>query len=264
MSNNTGPFAYNADDNFKNQVLAGYQLGDVGPRAEYFNDFVVSQDFAIGDWVITVIEAGSGDAAQLLSVSEIGGAIVFTNDDADADSQQLQASNGLGSVIEIWDLSTTKKVWMTTRFKISEALDSAALIGVCITDTSLIAGMTDGLYFRKADADNTLQAVAEKDSVESTVDIVEMVDDTYVEVGMLYTAGDKTIVEVYLRNVVSEGVPISKERARESKERWSKVGELTTNLPDDEALALSMALTNGQAVADTMTIDYLQVAQERN
>jgi len=81
---------------------------------------------------------------------------------------------------------------------------------------------------------------------------------------MLYTAGDKTIVEVYRRAIATEGTDVSKERARESKERWSKVGELITNLPDDEALAISMAIRNGEAVAKIMTIDYLQVAQERN
>lgn len=265
MSNDTGPFAYNSDDQQKLQVLAGYQIGDVGPRAEYSNDFVAGQDYAAADWVITTVEAGGSSATEVISSSEIGGALVIANDTNDTDSDQLQASDDGGTgVMEIWDLATTKKLWMTTRFKGNDATDSGLLLGICITDTTLLGGMTDGLYFRKSDTDATLQAVAEKDSTESTVDIVEMADDTYVEVGMLYTAGDKTIVEVYFRNVVSEGVPISKERARNSKERWSKVGELTTNLPDDEELAVSFAVLNGAAASKTLTIDYFQIAQERN
>ena len=38
---------------------------------------------------------------------------------------------------------------------------------------------------------------------------------------------------------------------------------VTTNLPDNEQLALSFGVQNGEAVAKTMTIDYLSVAQER-
>jgi hypothetical protein len=257
MTHSTGPFAYNKDDQQKPQVLAGYPLGDIGPRAEYVNDFVANQDYAAADWTITTVEAGAGAATEAISASEIGGALVITNDDADADSDQLQAT-------EIWDLTAPKHLWFTSRFKASEALDSAVLVGLCITDTTLLGGMTDGLYFRKSDADNTLQAVAEKDSTESTVDIVEMVDDTYVEVGLYYKAGDAAVVEVYLRNVATEGTGISKEFADNSKARWSKVGQLTSNLPDDEALAVSMAILNGNAVANTLTIDYIQVAQERN
>lgn len=260
MSINTGPFTYNADDQQKLQVLAGYQLGDVGPRAEYFNDFTRESDYIANDFVVTEV----GVATQTISVSEIGGALVLTNAAADNDSSNLQAGIGGATVAEIWDLATTKKLWMTSRFKINETLESDALVGLAITDTTVLDTPTDGLFFRKVDADETLQAVAVKDSTESTLDIVEMVDDTYVEVGMLYTAGDRTVVEVYLRNISTEGGDVSKERARDSKERWSKVGELTTNLPDDEALAVSMAIRNGEAVSKVMTIDYFQVAQERN
>jgi hypothetical protein len=38
---------------------------------------------------------------------------------------------------------------------------------------------------------------------------------------------------------------------------------VTTNLPDDEDLAISFALQNGEAVAKTMTVDYIFVAKER-
>jgi hypothetical protein len=265
MTHFTGPISYNENETNKKQVLAGYPLGDPTLKAEYFNDFVASQDYAAADWVITTTEAGAGSASEALSASEIGGALVITNDSADADLDQLQASSDGGTTVaEIWDLSSPKKLWFSTRFKVSDATDSAAIVGLCITDTSLVAGMSDGLYFRKADADATLQAVAEKDSTESTVDIVEMADDTYVEVGMLYQSGDRTAVEVFYRNVATEGTDVSKETAAKSKKQWSKVGELTSNLPDNEALAVSLAITNGAAAAKVLTVDYLHVAQERN
>ena len=120
-------------------------------------------------------------------------------------------------------------------------------MGICILDTTLLGGMTDGVYFRKDDADNTLKAVTEKDSAEDTVDIAEMVDDTFIEVAMAWDG--KNNIEVF-QNVSGE---------------WTSKGVLNTvlNHPTDEALATSIALLNGNAVANTMTIDYIEIIQER-
>ena len=38
---------------------------------------------------------------------------------------------------------------------------------------------------------------------------------------------------------------------------------VTTNLPDDEELAVSFGIQNGAAAAKTMTVDYIFVSQER-
>jgi hypothetical protein len=50
--------------------------------------------------------------------------------------------------------------------------------------------------------------------------------------------------------------------------RWESAPDgsgtaVTTNLPDDEDLAISFAIQNGEAVAKTMTVDYIFVAKER-
>jgi hypothetical protein len=38
---------------------------------------------------------------------------------------------------------------------------------------------------------------------------------------------------------------------------------VTTNLPDDEDMTITIAIQNGEAVAKTMTVDYVYVAKER-
>jgi hypothetical protein len=38
---------------------------------------------------------------------------------------------------------------------------------------------------------------------------------------------------------------------------------VTTNLPDDEDMTVSFAIQNGEAVAKTMTVDYIFAAKER-
>ena len=74
-----------------------------------------------------------------------------------------------------------------------------------------------------------------------------MVDDTDVEVAMAYNGAGS--IEVFL-NVSGE---------------WTSIGVLNTaaNHPTDEALAVSIALLNGNAVANTATLDYIEVIQER-
>jgi hypothetical protein len=41
------------------------------------------------------------------------------------------------------------------------------------------------------------------------------------------------------------------------------VGVVNTNLPDDEELTVSFGIQNGEAAAQTMTIDYVVAAVER-
>jgi hypothetical protein len=38
---------------------------------------------------------------------------------------------------------------------------------------------------------------------------------------------------------------------------------VTTNLPDDEDMTVTIAIQNGEAAAKTMTVDYVYVAKER-
>ena len=91
-----------------------------------------------------------------------------------------------------------------------------------------------------------------------------MADDTYVEVGMYYRNGDRSEVEVYFRNPQDEGGDLSKEFATASKNEWQFIGVLDENLPDDEELAITLAVTNGEAVAKVLSTDYIHIAQERN
>lgn len=227
------------------EPMKGLVIGDT-EIAQYLNDFLVGQDYAAADWVITTVEDGAGSATEAISVSERSGALVLTTDDGAVDSTQLQASIG-ATVAEIWQLQSDKRLVIAAKFKVGDITDSVALLGICITDTSLLGGMTDGVYFRKADLDATLQAVTEKDSAEDTLDITEMVNDIYVEVAMAWDG--KGSIEVFL---LSSGT-------------WTSIGVLDTaaSHPTDEALAVSLAILNGAAAAKTLTIDYIRVIQER-
>lgn len=228
-------------------ILRDYPVGMGVEVDEYINHFNAGQDYAAADWIVT--ETGAG-GTQIIDAQELGGALALLNDTNDNDSVELQAQNG-AAVSEHWALTSGKRLWLRLRFKLSDVVDSDLIFGLAITDTTLIDAVTDGLYFTKADGSAVLTAVAEKDSTASTVTVATLVNDTYVDVGMYYDG--KSTVYVMQKRADSETEP----------ERWREIGSLTTNLPDDEQLAISFAWQNGAASAETAKIGHIHVAQER-
>ena len=202
----------------------------------YFNDFTT---YVAGDWTITTTEGGTGNASEALT-NVAGGALLITNDDADNDSDELQLA------VESFKFASGKKSWFKTRFKVSDATQSDWIIGLCITDTTLIDGMSDGVYFKKDDGDASIDFALEKDcSATEASGIATQSDDTFVTLGW-YFDGDTTNGIKYYVDGTHKGTQTT-----------------MTNLCTDEELAVSFALQNGAAAAKTMTLDYIYAAQER-
>ena len=74
------------------------------------------------------------------------------------------------------------------------------LLGLIITDTTIIDGTTDGIYFRKADGATSIELVIEKDSTETTVSCGDAADDTFMTLGYYYDPKDRKF-HVYKDNV---------------------------------------------------------------
>lgn len=216
----------------KNEPLAEYGLLDVTKFHTYFNDF---DTYVAGDWTITTVEAGAGNATEALTDAD-GGVLLITNDDADNDSDFF---NKVG---ESFLMETGKEAFFKARFKVSDATQSDFVIGMQITDTTPLDA-TDGIYFQKDDGDANLDFYVEKDGTASSATaIASVTDDTYITVAFYYNGIDA--VEYYVDGV--------------------KAGSLAvTNLPDDEELTISFGIQNGEAVAKTMSIDYIFVAKKR-
>tara|TARA_R110002126_G_scaffold202147_2_gene349663 strand:- start:237 stop:953 length:717 start_codon:yes stop_codon:yes gene_type:complete len=229
---------YNTDSS---HPLRGIPVSAPERVSRYFNDFIKETDFVTGNWVTTNV--GSAAAISIVNTA-VNGNLLITTGTVDADSRNLQHGDST-NVSEIWALTSGKRAAFSAKFKISDATDAALLIGLAITDTTAIAGTTDGLYFRKADASTSLLLVSEKDSVEDTITLATMADDTMVEVAFSYDG--VSTVSAHLKN--SDGV-------------WQLKGS-TTAIPDDEELAITLAVTNGATGAETIEIDYLDVVQER-
>jgi len=138
-------------------------------------------------------------------------------------------------------------LFFKARFSVSDATQSDFVMGLQITDATPLA-VTDGVYFIKNDGDTNLDFVVVKDSTASTASAITTVSNaTYITVGFYYNGVDEV---VYAASTNSNNPTV--------------LGKLaTTNLPDDEELTISFAIQNGEAVAKTMSIDYIFAAKER-
>jgi len=225
-------------------VAAGKAMGEFGlpdPSiwSVYYNDFIKPTDYSTSDWTITTVEAGGGSATEAIQNADHG-ILLLTNDAADNDADSLQLSK------ETFKFVPGKKLFFKTRLKVSDATQSDWLIGIVITDTTPLVN-TDGVYFQKDDGDANIDFHVNKNSTSTdATGIHTNVDDTYVELGFAYLPKkDGTYEVVYFVDGSRKGALAS------------------TNLPDDEELTVTINITNGEAVAKTMSIDYILVASER-
>lgn len=212
----------------RDNVMGMLKVPDPTQMHVYFDDFDV---YTAADWTVTE----TGLATQALTDAD-GGVLLVTNAAADNDASFSQ------KVGESFLFESGKKLMFKARFKVSDATQSDFVIGLQITDTTPL-DVTDGVFFQKDDGDANLDFHVEKDNTATSASAVATVsNDTYLTVGFYYD-GD-TEIKYYVDDV-------------------HKGTSVVTNLPDDEVLTVSFGIQNGEAVAKTMSVDYILVAKER-
>ena len=210
-----------------NNILADYGMPDPSKWISYFNDFT---SLNIAEWTVTTVELGAGSATEALTDIN-GGALLITNDAADNDADFFQ------KVGECFLLSSSKKAFFKTRFKVSDALQSDVVIGLQVTDTSPL-DVTDGVA--------TFDIFCRKDATtgsNTAAAIGTLVSDTFIELAWYYDG--EGLLYYAVDGVVKGSITAS-----------------STYLPDTE-LTVSFGIQNGEAVAKTMTVDYVFAALER-
>jgi hypothetical protein len=195
-------------------------------------------EYAAGDWTITTVEIGTGSATEALTSAD-GGVLLLTNAAADNDFDSLQ----WGAPYESYLYESGKDFFFKCRVKVNGATQSDMIVGLHITDTSPVAAITDGIYFLKSDGSTTVSLVVNKDSTATTTSAGTMADDTWTTLGFYYSSKDGKFYIYKDNKLVGTSV--------------------NTNAPDDEEIALSFTIQNGEAVVKTMSIDYLAVGKER-
>jgi len=195
----------------------------------------ISETADAGRWNATIVDTDT-DSGEVLAITDddSGGTLTSTTNDNAADINNLQA-NG-----EAFLLSSTKPGLFLARFKVDDVDKADIVVGMCITDTDLYGGMTDGIYFRM-DHDGNLDCVTEKDSTETAQDTgVDLEDDTWVVAGFLW---DGTTVTFFVNG--------------------AKVKTSITNIPTDEYLTPSIEIGTGEGAAHTISVDYVKAVGTR-
>jgi len=228
-------------------VASGNTLGsyvDTDPTkvVTFFDDFM---PYTGTDWVITATSVGAGTSAAAQSDTYIGGAVVITNAANENDSLWLQQSHDGGTNdLEGWRMQAGKKAWFKAKFQGDDVDQTSFIIGIHTAATDpLDTPPTDGIWFQSNDGNDLINLHIMKNSiVTSASNIGSLTDATDVEVGF-YWDGVGTI-KYYVDDV--------------------EKGTLSSGtIPDDEYMAISFGCQNGEAVANTMTTDFIFAAMER-
>lgn len=201
---------------------------------EYVNDFTATSDYLATDWTITAL-AGTNTIA--VDVDEANGALVLTSGATEDNG------SGYNQKIEAWRFAAGKALEFECRFKMNDVTQADMVIGLQVTDTTPYA-VADGAWFGTDDGDADLDFHMAKSSVQSDqAAIGTLVDDTWVKVGFYYDGVDAN-VQIFINDARVGAVPFA------------------TYAPTTE-LCISLAHTTGEAVANTLVIDYIRVVQQR-
>lgn len=198
---------------------------------QQYNDFNI---YTAGDWIIT--EVGSGTRA--LTAGD-GGLLLVTNAAADNDGNFFQGL--VGSFLPV----AGKKLFFKAKFKVSDATQSDVIAGLQVIDTTPLS-VTDGIFFQKDDGDAHIDVYVRKNTTTGNtqaLDVAEMADNTYSTWAFAYDGVATTLF--YIDDACV-----------------ARLDSSSTYLPDT-VLTLSFGIQNGEAVAKTMTIDYVFAAMER-
>jgi hypothetical protein len=243
MANNlVTRFPNGVTTNDEDHPLADLKQLDPSQYHTYMEDFdaFLLTDGTAAQWTVTAASTGT---AALTAVN--GGALLLTAANTDEDLIQAQRTTAT------WLPEAGKKTFFKARLKVSTAALTDIFIGLSVIDTSLIAasalGTTECMGFFKAATDTTLSFYNRLNGTTgstSATSIGTVADNTYFTVGFYYDGVDKVY---YAFNDVIYG----------------SVSGSATYLPNtvmSPAVAIAQEGTDG---ANTGTIDYIFVAQER-
>lgn len=205
--------------------------------AKYVDDFIyVPVDDTTGDptgWTSTMVEAGASNTT-VTSANVQGGALLITTDSNENDGANIQL-NG-----ESFKLTAGVPLYFGARVKVSDATESDLFIGLAITDTDILGGVTDRIGFEKLDGSTDLKFMVEKDSTETLSAAIKTVAaDTWMKLEFFYTG---SALQIFVDNVEQTTVAL-------------------TNLPNDEELRVSCQFLAGSAGAKTAQIDWIRAIQ---
>jgi len=207
----------------------------------YKNDF---HSWIADEWTVTEVDAGGGDTSQIL-LDVRNGVLQLLSAQNEDDGCQIQLGGTADGEAtgESWAPANGSNLWFECRFRMNDVTQQDIFVGLHINDTTIIASRgSDFIGFRTDDGDALLDAEATAGSAatSSEVGIATLVDNTFITVGFKVTGTER--IDFYVNGTLE--------------------ATQTTNIPTG-LMKLSLAQLTGEAVANSLEIDYVCVAQDR-
>jgi hypothetical protein len=243
-------FPYGVTTAEKQNPLGMFGYPDPTQWHVFFDDFDtwVTDTSSSAKYTITTVEAGASSATEA-AADERNGVLLITNDAADNDSDFFQKLN------ESYLLTSGKKTIFKARFKCSDDTQVEWYMGLMVTDTDPFSstagdGVTDGVFFMKEDGTTNVNFYVQKDAttgqLTSAAVTTASAADTYMTLAFYFDG--KRYVQLWKDDAYLATVDLTT--------------TLATYLPNTE-MTISFGLKNGEAVAKTMSVDYIFCAAER-
>lgn len=202
----------------------------------YMDDFTGIALDATNDW--TVVKDSGASAA--IVADDLNGSVALTSAaTTDDDGASIQGN-------EIFAVQTDKSIWFETRLKCNDADQTDICVGLTVnfaTNPEAMLTAADRIVFQVNDGNASILCKTEKNGTETSTDsLIDLADNTYVTLGFWVNSTGE--VQFFVnRNLVATH---------------------TTNIPDDENLAIAaMSVSGSDTGTRATTIDYLFCAADR-
>lgn len=242
----------------------------IDPPVEFFDDFIEGRSYTVanetvasaqgkfseladmGDWLVTVVDTGGGTESIVISDDEPGGVVTLTTSSALNDSLECQL-NG-----EAWKVAADKDIYFKCRLKLADADSTDWFVGLATTDTDVIGTATEMIGFGSG---ATLEGGATGDIYFGSGDGMTAAIDDSTNGGSWSDSGDDGADDTFFTvafRVVSNG-------QIKFFVNNDYVGSVSSSgdIPDSDAVTLTMAVRADGAAQHTMEVDYIYCGQER-
>jgi hypothetical protein len=233
----TGPVLFAGKDG-QRKWFADLPVSTNPDYVVYMDDFTgIAIDFT-NDWT----EIKDTDASVAIAADVVSGAITMSSEaTTDNDGSSIQGN-------EIFAVATGRDIWFEVKLTPTDAEGDALEIcaGLTVnfaTNPEAMLTAADRIVFQVNDGDSNILCKTEKNGTETSTDSgVDIVSGTAVTLGFHVVSTGK--VEFFVnRNLVATH---------------------TTNIPDDENLAIGLMQLSGSATGTkSMQVDYVFAAQSR-
>ena len=205
-------------------------FGDSVRKWRFGPDTVTSTTTSVGSTVTST----NGTLVSADSVA--GGAVTFTLGGADNDLLELQ------SVSEPFYFAAAWPAYYGVKFgQMVDADQTDVALGFTIRDADHSNGVTDGFFFRIVDESAVLSLVLEKNSNETTTELLTAAEATDYTLEMYY---DGSYVYAYLNGVLVTSIATS-----------------NANFPNDEHLCATVSVVAGEGAANNVRVYWARAIQ---